>query len=279
VVYGAGYTINATATDDGGATTTATVSVTVKNGGGTCIDSTFNSTDVPKAIPDNNKRGIKSNLPVTGNGTVASLALSLHITHTFIGDLKVTLISPAGTRFVVWNRKGGATHNLSIVNMPIAAFSGQAAAGNWRLAVQDLAALDVGTLDSWSLNIIGKCTMGSVAWTASATPEMSTVDNTGVCTTIDGASIAAGGDSSLAQLDLSGSHTWTSILRGTLTHNGVTVEAFPLGTFPDGANTFTFANRTVGGLSGDASGPWKLCIVDTDGYGDVGVLDSWSVHD
>jgi subtilisin-like proprotein convertase family protein len=34
----------------------------------------------------------------------------------------------------------------------------------------------------------------------------------------------------------------------------------------------------VGGLSGSASGEWRLCIVDTDAFGDTGVLASWSVH-
>jgi hypothetical protein len=48
---------------------------------------------MPKSIPDNNATGITSSIPVVGNGTVALLSLSLNITHTFIGDLVVTLIS------------------------------------------------------------------------------------------------------------------------------------------------------------------------------------------
>jgi subtilisin-like proprotein convertase family protein len=125
--------------------------------GGTCINGTFNSTDVPKAIPDNNTTGITSVLPVTGNGTVGSLSLSLNITHTFIGDLVVTLIAPDGTSFIVSNRAGGATQNLIITNQAITAFNGHTAAGTWQLKVQDLAAVDVGTLNSWSLTIVGSC--------------------------------------------------------------------------------------------------------------------------
>src|SRR5262249_53693948 len=144
-------------TDNLGATSAAQVTVNVQNGGGQCIDGTFNATGLPINIPDNNPTGINSPLQVTGNGTVASMSISLNITHTFRGDLKVTLISPGGTQFVVHNRTGGSADNLVITNLPIAAFNGQVAAGQWRLFVQDLAAIDVGRLNSWSLRIIGNC--------------------------------------------------------------------------------------------------------------------------
>jgi Zn-dependent metalloprotease len=122
-----------------------------------CINGTFNSTDVPKAIPDNNATGITSVLPVTGNGAVGSLSLSLNITHRFRGDLVVTLIAPDGTSFIVRNRQGGSADNIIINNMAITTFNGRTAAGNWQLQVQDRAAANVGTLNSWSLNIVGSC--------------------------------------------------------------------------------------------------------------------------
>jgi hypothetical protein len=74
-----------------------------------------------------------------------------------------------------------------------------------------------------------------------------------------------------------GHHDFRSSLRGTPTHNGVTVEAFPVGTFPSDVGTFNY--RAVPGISGDSSGTWTLCIVDIDGFGDTGVLSAWSVHD
>jgi len=84
-----------------------------------------------------------------------------------------------------------------------------------------------------------------------------------------------GGDSAVAKLDISGRHDFRSILRGTLAHNGTTVAAFPTGTFPTGSGTFSFTNRAVAGLSGDSSGTWTLCVVDTDAFGDTGVLSTW----
>jgi subtilisin-like proprotein convertase family protein len=276
VADGGGYVIRATATDNQGASTTTTVTFAVANGTGGCINGTFTATGLPLSIPDNNATGITSNLPVTGNGTVASLSLSLHITHTFRGDLVVTLISPGGTQFVVSNRAGGSADNIIITNQAITTFNGQPAAGNWQLKVQDLAAQDVGTLDSWSLTIVGNCNP-VVHWSGSATPNLPTIDNGTACTNLTVST--TGGDSSVAKLDIAGRHDFCSILRGTLAHNGTTVAAFPTGTFPSGACNFSFTNRAVPGLTGDAGGTWTFCIVDTDAFGDTGVLNTWAVHD
>ncbi|HEU4733785.1 MAG TPA: proprotein convertase P-domain-containing protein [Kofleriaceae bacterium] len=254
------------------ATHTATASVTVA-GTIACINGTFSSTNVPLSIPDNNATGITSNNSVTGSGNVFSMTLSLNITHTFIGDLVVTLISPDGTQFVVSNRQGGSTDNLVINNMAITAFNGLPAAGTWKLKVQDLAAADVGTLNSWSLAITGNC----VHWSGSATPNIATIDNGTVCTSLSVPT--AGGDAAAAKLDISGRHDFCSVLSGTLSHNGTTVTAFPTGTFPSGACNFSFTSRRVRGLAGDSSGTWTLCITDNDAFGDTGVLNSWAVHD
>jgi subtilisin-like proprotein convertase family protein len=272
VANGTGYVIRATATDTQGATATTSVTISVSN----CLDATFSATGLPLAIPDNDSIGITSSLLVSGNGSIASLSLSLSITHPFIGDLSVTLISPSGTPFSVSNRVGGSADNIVLTNLPISAFNGQTAAGTWRLVVQDLAPADVGSLVSWSLAVVGRCT-AAASWSGSATPNLPTIDNGMACTSLTVAT--TGGDSSLAQLDISGNHDFRSVLRGTLTHNGVTVEAFPTGTFPTGKGTFSFAGRAVPGLSGDASGTWTFCIIDTDAFGDTGVLSSWSVHD
>jgi subtilisin-like proprotein convertase family protein len=240
-----------------------------------CINSTFTSTNVPLSIPDNNTTGITSNLTVAGDGTVASLSLSLNITHTFRGDLVVTLVAPDGTSFIVSNRAGGSADNIIISNMAITTFNGHTGAGSWQLKIQDRAAADVGTLNSWSLAIVGNCST-AVNWTGSATPNIATVDNAQVCTNLTVST--TGGDSSLAKLDIAGRHDFCSILSGTLAHNGVTATAFPTATFPSGACNFSFTNRAVPGLSGDSAGTWTLCIRDTDAFGDTGTLNSWSVH-
>jgi Zn-dependent metalloprotease/subtilisin-like proprotein convertase family protein len=239
-----------------------------------CINGPFSSVNVPLPIPDNNATGITSSLAVTGNGTVGSLSLSLNITHTFRGDLVVTLIAPDNSTFIVSNRAGGSADNIVINNQAITAFNGRTAAGTWRLRVQDLAAIDVGALNSWSLNIVGSCGTG---WSGTASPNLATTDNTTVCSSLSVST--TGGDSAQARLNISGRHDFCSVLSGTLAHNGTTVTAFPTGTFPNGACNFTFTNRAGPGLSGSPAGTWTFCIRDNDGFGDTGVLNTWSVHD
>jgi subtilisin family serine protease/subtilisin-like proprotein convertase family protein len=271
------HVIRAIATDNlGTASSPATSTVTVQNGGGgDCVDGTFNGTGLPLAIPDNNATGVTSSAAVTGNGTVGSLSLSVNITHTYRGDLVVTLISPAGTEFVAHNRSGGSADNLVLTDVPVTAFNGQVAAGTWRLRVQDRAAYDIGNLVSWSVRIVGNCTPTTL-WSASGTPNLPITDNSQSCHTVTVAPTT--GLASEAKLDVSGTHSWRSILRGTLSHNGVTVAAFPTGTFPSSSGTFSFTNRPIAGLSGSAAGDWTLCIIDTDGYGDTGTFATWSVH-
>jgi subtilisin-like proprotein convertase family protein len=264
----------ATATDNAGAATTAQVTVTVANGNNNCLNNTFNATDVPKSIPDNNATGITSSISVVGNGTVAQFFLSLNITHPFRGDLLVTLTSPSGTVVTVFNGQStDSGDNVIFSNATTSVFNGEKAAGTWKLKVVDRAAADVGTLNSWSIKIVGNC----VHWSGSATPNLPTINNAAACTSLTVST--TGGDSAAAHLDISGSHTFCSSLRGTLAHNGTTVQAFPTGTFPQGSCNFSFTNRFVRGLTGDSSGTWTFCIIDTDGFNDTGVLNTWAVHD
>lgn len=238
------------------------------------LNGTFNSTNVPLSIPDANLTGVTSTLAVTGAGNVGTVKLSLNISHTFISDLVVTLIAPDGTQFLV-PFSDNLSANLVITDQTITALYGRIAAGTWRLKVQDLAAADVGTINSWSLNIAGNCNP-VVPWSGSATPNVATVDNGTVCSSVNVA--ARGGDPSLARLSISGSHDFCSVLSGTLTHNGVTVPAFPIDVFPFGDCTFSLSNVVVTGLAGDTVGTWTLCITDNDAFGDTGVLNSWSVR-
>ena len=68
----------------------------------------YNSTDVPKAIPDDDPTGVTSNLTI---GTVAVNDLDVRIggvDHGFVSDLAIDLISPAGTTVRLFNHHGGA---------------------------------------------------------------------------------------------------------------------------------------------------------------------------
>jgi subtilisin-like proprotein convertase family protein len=156
------------------------------------LASTFNSTDVPKPIPDNNATGISSIVNVSGIGSVTDVNLVLSdLQHTSIPDLHIELQAPDGTQTVLMLAftEGGiltglgtpdnftntvfddqAATNLrdgtapwtgsfnvnfgSILN-PLSSFNGLNGDGVWTLFVSDRANVDVGSLNAWGLEITG----------------------------------------------------------------------------------------------------------------------------
>ncbi len=110
------------------------------------------------AIPDNNPAGISSQLALNQAGLARRIRTGVGITHTFIGDLQVELVSPSGDRALIHDRKGGDQDNLqqtfdSSANAALAALIGKPAAGNWELRVRDIVGQDTGRLDAWKLEI------------------------------------------------------------------------------------------------------------------------------
>ena len=122
-----------------------TGSYTAGGGGGT--QTYTNGTDV--AIGDNTT----VNSPITvsgrsGNG-LASTSVAVNIVHTYKGDLKVDLVAPDGSVYVLHNRSGGSTDNINstyTVNL-----SSEALNGTWNLRVNDNAGGDTGYINSWSV--------------------------------------------------------------------------------------------------------------------------------
>ncbi len=117
-------------------------------GGGT--SHTFTST--PNAqIPDASATGASSTINVTDVGNVTDVKLTVDIKHSFRGDLKVTL-SKGTKSVVVFNQSGGGADDLK-ETFTVTGLSGAALAGGWTLKVQDTAAQDLGTLNSWKLEV------------------------------------------------------------------------------------------------------------------------------
>ncbi|HEX7844053.1 MAG TPA: M36 family metallopeptidase [Kofleriaceae bacterium] len=125
-------------------------------GGGTGTTRNFTSTDVPKSIPDNNATGVRSNISVTPTGLdIQRVTVDTNITHTFRGDLVIQVIAPNGQTATLSNRAGGSADNFVATGLDItSSFTlGSAASGTWQLFVRDLAAVDVGTINSFALHI------------------------------------------------------------------------------------------------------------------------------
>jgi subtilisin-like proprotein convertase family protein len=118
------------------------------------ITKTFNA-----LIPDLQTMSVS--LTVAEATAVKSLAVAVDLTHTYIGDLIITLLPPAGTgvsKVVLHNRAGGSTKNLkrtydAVLAPPLANFQGKSCKGKWTLQIRDAAAEDAGKLVSFGLEL------------------------------------------------------------------------------------------------------------------------------
>ncbi len=139
------YTVALTVTDNGGASNTVSRSVTVGSSGGT--QTYTNTTDY--TITDN--ATVNSPITVSGRTGTASATtpVAVNIVHTYKGDLKVDLVAPDGSVYVLHNRAGGSADN--IVQTFSVNLSSEALNGTWNLRVNDNAAGDVGYVNSWSI--------------------------------------------------------------------------------------------------------------------------------
>ncbi|HMU10995.1 MAG TPA: S8 family serine peptidase [Ferruginibacter sp.] len=141
---------------------------------GNVLCGTIASTNVPVPIPDEST--ITSIISIPTSGAVFDVNVkNLGATHTWIGDLIIKLTSPGGTIVTLMNRSCGSADNILInfddqaatASFPcpptnnltykpfaaLSAFIGQEVSGTWTLTVSDNAGGDVGTLNSWSLDI------------------------------------------------------------------------------------------------------------------------------
>jgi subtilisin family serine protease len=139
------YTVTLTGTGTG-ATRTATFQLTV-NGPPGC--SAGSATEL--AIPD--LATVESTLSISGcpGNALASSTVEVHIVHSYIGDLVVSLVAPDGSAYVLHNRTSGSAGSLD-QTYPVN-LAGEVANGTWRLRVQDAAPLDSGYIDSWTLTL------------------------------------------------------------------------------------------------------------------------------
>lgn len=116
---------------------------------GTGVQTYTNNTDFN--VPDNNTTGITSTIAVSGRtgNAPSTTQVAVNIVHPYIGDLVVDLLAPDGSVYNLHNRSGGSADN--IVKTVTVNVSSEAMNGSWRLRVKDLAASDVGYINSWSI--------------------------------------------------------------------------------------------------------------------------------
>lgn len=128
----------------------------------------------PLNIPDNDPQGVNSNLVVTDTGAVSKVTVHVNVSHTYIHDLHIQLISPSGTAVDLFRHNCGNEDNLNVTfsddgqpmdcsqmnnNLTfkpvghLSDFLGQSMQGRWTLHLSDNQSQDQGRLNSWSLHI------------------------------------------------------------------------------------------------------------------------------
>ncbi|MBC3881573.1 S8 family serine peptidase [Undibacterium sp. LX40W] len=117
-----------------------------------------------QTIPDNDRQiGVKGFINITEPMTVERVDVTVNITHPFVGDLSIILTSPSGTSsLLLWRPSvsalsaiGSSQDNIHFTFDTVLDW-GENSVGNWQLAVYDAAKGDIGTFESWTIDLIGK---------------------------------------------------------------------------------------------------------------------------
>lgn len=113
-------------------------------------------TSLPAAIPDFSVSGLTKSFDFSGqsNLRVEHVEVEVDTTHTYVGDLEITLISPSGTRSVLSEYHFNIADDLSWTFMSVHHW-GEDSSGVWKVEVRDLGPGDTGTLDSIKVRLHG----------------------------------------------------------------------------------------------------------------------------
>ncbi|MER2600278.1 MAG: proprotein convertase P-domain-containing protein, partial [Caldilineales bacterium] len=165
----------------GGPTATYHLSVTIYPANPEGINcTTYTSTDVPVTIPTVTGM-VQSTLTVPGNPVIADIDVSIQLTHTWMQDLDVHLVSPAGNDNGLFTDVGSGTLTNPQIQMDVtwddeaaippaftamkgmnykpelsyrlSWFDHEKAGGTWTLKLYDDASGDGGVLQGWSITI------------------------------------------------------------------------------------------------------------------------------
>ena len=119
---------------------------TTGGGGGTQTYSNNTSTPIPDVSTITSTINVSGR---TGNAPTTS-QVAVNITHTYRGDLKIDLLAPDGSVYAL-KASSGSDSADNVVATYTVNLSTEALNGAWKLRVQDVAAGDTGTLNSWSI--------------------------------------------------------------------------------------------------------------------------------
>jgi cysteine-rich repeat protein len=121
------------------------------------------SAKTPLGIPDNNPVGIGDVIDVRDYGVAQALSISVDIANSDTTNLKVSVVDPAGAKFVLWDKtaKGTALKTTwpsptKTVSGDLTSWVGKNPKGKWYIEVIDTAFVNNGTdgaLKAWSIQV------------------------------------------------------------------------------------------------------------------------------
>ena len=139
------------------------------------ICNTFDATDIPVDIPDNDPAGLISTIDIVEDLTIEKISVNVKIDHTWVSDITLTLESPNGTIIELLSGACDSSDNIDITfddagsdlvcsgtpvisgiikpTQALFALNGESSSGVWKLNVVDGAQDDTGQLISWNLEI------------------------------------------------------------------------------------------------------------------------------
>jgi len=199
------------------------------------------------SIPDNNTTGITDQLTLSGAIADSNISVDMNITHTYRGDLTLTLTSPAGTSVILQTSSSDSAADIIGVYPTtltpansLSAFDNEDHNGAWELKVVDGAGQDLGTLNSWSIISTSPATCN-----ANAAP---------VATVVNSEISATEGDNVVIDASLSSDPDGDTLTYLWIQTSGTSV-------------TLNSANTAQANFSADASGSFAFQISVTDPSG------------
>ncbi|MCA9472887.1 MAG: M6 family metalloprotease domain-containing protein [Nitrospirales bacterium] len=237
------------------------------------------------SIPDNTGAGISDKITVDQDAVIAGVKVMLDITHTYRGDLRVTLVTPWGEEIRLHERHqgGSSDHILETIDesdlQVLATLHGRSVKGDWGLIVQDLAPADIGVLNRWGLEFAtSESSQGQIVLEESPGTHIPDNDPVGIQRNL---STSSQGQVANVEVSVNITHTYIGDLRvSLLSPDGTEV---PLRSQSGGSGdnvieTYTTATTpTLGDLAGQSiNGTWALKVSDNVGQ-DVGKLNNWQV--
>lgn len=133
----------------------------------------------PLNIPDNNTTGVNATITIpAGQGIVSAANMSIDVTHTYVGDLVLRVSHGLPAADIISQPSGCGADNIHAKffdaasgspntcaasspaisgevrpNQAFSVFDGVSYDGTWTLNVSDRAGADIGTLDSWCIEL------------------------------------------------------------------------------------------------------------------------------